>query len=106
VQRWTFDIPQGKTVLSETFPAGLDLANSVLQVRRADGPRRPALRKRLWRDWMLAFFSGLQPCVVAMEACDGEHLWSREIPKLDQDVRPMPPAEVTPFFKRQKNDAT
>ncbi len=55
---------------------------------------------------MLAFFSGLQPCVVAMEAYSGAPFWCREIAKLRQDVRRMPPSEVTPFFKRQKNDAT
>lgn len=53
---------------------------------------------------MLAFFSQLPRCVVAMEACGGAHFWSREIGKLGHKVRLVPAAYVKPFVKRQKND--
>ena len=62
------------------------------------------LRNKLRRDQVLAFFSQLQPCVVAMEACGGAHFWGREIGTLGHDVRLIPPASVKPFVKRQKND--
>ena len=41
---------------------------------------------------VLAFFSQLQPSVVAMEACSGAHFWGREIDKLGHEVLLIPPA--------------
>jgi len=58
---------------------GLDLAKNVFQAHGADASGRAVLRKKLRRDQVLAFFSQLQPCVVAMEACGGAHFWGREI---------------------------
>lgn len=91
--------------MSEISTVGLDLAQNVFQVHGADASGRTELRKKLRRDQVLAFFSQLQPCVVAMEACGGAHFWGREIGKFGHEVRLIPPAYVKPFVKRQKNDA-
>jgi transposase len=62
------------------------------------------LRKQLKRRELLAFFAGLAPCIVAMEACGSAHYWAREIAKLGHKVRLVPPAYVKPYVKRGKND--
>jgi transposase len=83
----------------------LDLAKSVFQVHGADGEGNAVVRKRVRRDQVLKFFSGLPRCVVAMEACASSHYWGREIGALGHDVRLIAPIYVKPFVKRQKNDA-
>ncbi|WP_299912365.1 IS110 family transposase [uncultured Paracoccus sp.] len=91
--------------MSEIITVGLDQAKNVFQAHGADASGRAVLRKKLRRNQVLAFFGQLPPCVVAMEACGGAHFWGREIGKLGNEVRLIPPAYVKPFVKRQKNDA-
>ena len=62
--------------------------------------------RRLKRRFVLAFFEKLPPCLVGIEACASSHHWSRELQALGHTVRLMPPAYVTPYVKRQKNDST
>jgi transposase len=85
--------------MSEIITVGLDLAKNVFQVHGADAAGQPVLRKKLRRDQVLAFFSELQPCFVAMEACGGAHFWGREISTLGHEVRLIPPTYVKPFVK-------
>ena len=85
---------------------GLDLAKSVFQVHAVDGAGQEVLRKRLRRSEVLAFFAGLEPSTVGMEACATSHYWGREIRARGHEVRLMPPQFVKPYIKSQKNDAT
>lgn len=91
--------------MTEIAIVGLDLANRVFQVHGATAAGSVAIRKKLSRAQVLAFFADLPPCVVAMEACATAHYWAREIGALGHTVRLVPPAYVKPFVKRQKNDA-
>ena len=84
---------------------GLDLAKSVFQIHAVDRAGQVALRKKLRRAELLAFFEALPPCLVGMEACATGHHWAREISALGHDVRLMPPAYVKAYVRRQKNDA-
>src|SRR5262245_58111383 len=63
-------------------------------------------RRQLKRRDVLAFFQKVPSCLVGMEACATSHHWSRELQTLGHTVRLMPPADVKPSVKRQKNDAT
>ncbi|TPG46065.1 IS110 family transposase [Roseomonas nepalensis] len=84
---------------------GLDLAKHWFQVHGVDAAGAPVHRKRLKRAEVLAFFQGLEPCLVGMEACASSHYWAREIARFGHTVRLMPPAYVKPYVKRGKNDA-
>jgi transposase len=90
--------------VSEVTTIGLDLAKAVFQVHGADASGSVIFRKRLRRDQVLSFFSGLPRCPVAMEACASAHYWAREISTLGHETRLIPPAYVKPFVHRQKND--
>ena len=59
--------------MTEIATVGLDLAKSWFQVHGADAQGRPVLRKKLPRAKVLAFFAGLPPCLVGMEACGSAH---------------------------------
>ena len=85
---------------------GLDLAKSVFQVHGADKEGRPVVGKKLRRGQVLAFFAGLSPCLIGLEACASAHYWARELRALGHAVRLIPPQYVRPFVKTNKNDAT
>jgi transposase len=84
---------------------GLDLAKHWFQAHGVDAAGAAILRKRLKRSEVLAFFGGIEPCLVGMEACASSHYWAREIARFGHTVRLMPPAYVKPYVKRGKNDA-
>ena len=85
---------------------GIDLAKTVFQVHAVDADGATVLRKRLRRAEVLSFASGLEPCLIGMEACATSHYWARELAKLGHTVKLMPPAYVKPYVKRGKNDTT
>ena len=88
--------------MGEANTIGLDLAKNVFQVHGADTSGAVLFRKKLRRHQVLTFFAGQPLCTVAMEACSSAHHWAREIGRLGHAVRPIPPAYVKPFVKRQK----
>ena len=84
---------------------GLDIAKNVFQVHGVDEHGRTVLRRKVSRGQLLKLFSGLEPCLVGMEACATAHHWARELSALGHEVRLMPPAYVKVYVKRNKNDA-
>ena len=84
---------------------GLDIAKSVFHLHGVDAAGAVVLRKRLRRRDIVGFFAALEPCLIGIEACGGAHHWARELSALGHEVRLLPPAYVTPYVKRGKNDA-
>lgn len=84
---------------------GMDTSKQIFQLHGVDEVERVVLRRKLRRKEVLAFFSGLAPTVVGMEACGGTHHWARELLHLGHEVKLIPPQYVKPYVKRGKNDA-
>lgn len=84
---------------------GLDIAKSLFQVHAADKEGRPITKRKLKRDEVAAYFRGLAPCIVGLEACPGGHYWARVIRDFGHEVRLLPAQYVRPFVKTNKNDA-
>ena len=78
---------------------GLDLAKNVFQVHAVDVAGSVVLRKRLRRGQVLAFFAGLPPRLIGLEACATAHHWARLI-ALGHETRLMPPSDVKAYVKR------
>jgi len=85
---------------------GLDLAKSVFQAHGANAAGARVFSRRLSRTQLAAFFAKQPPCIVAMEACGGAHHWGRLIAGFGHEVRMLPAAEVTPFVREPKTDAS
>ena len=83
---------------------GLDLAKSVFQVHAVDETGSVVMRKRLRRSQVLAFFAGIPPCLIGLEACATAHHWARELIALGHETRLMPPNYVKAYVKRNKHD--
>jgi transposase len=84
---------------------GLDIAKRVFQVHGVDVAGAVVVRKKLRRSDLLAFFAGLAPCLIGIEACATAHYWARELMALGHRVRLVPPSYVKAYLKRGKNDA-
>jgi transposase len=84
---------------------GFDIAKRVFQIHGVDAAGAVVIRKKLRRPDVLAFFSGLSPSLIGIEACATAHYWARELAALGHQVRLVPPSYVKAYLKRGKNDA-
>lgn len=102
--RWLNATDEGAAHMQVTT-IGLDIAKRVFQAHGVDETGKAVLRRKLQRPEVLAFFEGLSPCLVGIEACGTAHHWAREIQALGHEVRLMPASYVKPYVKRGKTDA-
>jgi len=84
---------------------GIDLAKHVFHVHGISASGQVVVSKALKRDEILPYFSQVPQCLIGLESCGSAHYWQRELSKVGHDVRLINPAYVTPFVKRNKNDA-
>ena len=79
--RWLNATDEGAAHMQVTT-IGLDIAKRVFQAHGVDKAGKAVLRRKLQRPEVLAFFKGLSPCLVGIEACGTAHHWAREIQAL------------------------
>ena len=71
---------------------GLDIGKSVFQVHAEDCTGKIIIQKRLRRSQVEAFFAGLPPSLVGIEACGSAHHWARLLRAQGHEVRLIPAA--------------
>jgi len=98
------DHQQREPSMGDIITIGLDLAKNVFQVHGVDEAGSVVVRKRLRRGQVLAFFAGIPPCLIGLEACATAHHWARELIALGHEARLMPPNYVKAYVKRNKHD--
>jgi transposase len=84
---------------------GVDLAKNAFQVHGALRTGEVQFRKKLTRAQFSAFMAQQEPCLVIFEACGSAHYWAHEMEVVGHEVKLIAPQYVSPFVKRQKNDA-
>jgi len=83
---------------------GIDLGKTVCSLAGLDATGAVVYRKRLQRHRLLDFLKGMDPCIVAMEACGGAHHIGRFCLQHGHEPRLMSPLYVRPYVKVHKND--
>jgi transposase len=92
---------------ASTYRIGFDIAKDVFQVHgvKNEAGEAVAIKRRLKRGAVEAFFAKLPASLIGMEACGSAHYWARLAQKYGHEVRLMPPAYVKAYVKRNKTDA-
>ncbi len=68
----------GRATIMPIATIGLDIAKSVFHLRAVDASGQVAVRQRLARQRVLAFFEKLAPCLIGIEACSTSQCETRE----------------------------
>src|SRR5690348_17537250 len=94
-----------ETVRGEDYSHWAGYVKERFPLHGVNGAEEAVLLKKLRRGQVLAFFAGLSPLKVGMEACGAAHHWARELRALGHEVVLLPPQYVKPYVKRSKSDA-
>jgi transposase len=83
----------------------MDTSKTVFVLHGVDSAEQPVLRRKLRRQQVVEFFAALPPTQIGIEACGASHHWARTLTGLGHAVRLLPPQDVKPYVRRNKNDA-
>jgi transposase len=83
---------------------GIDLAKNVFALHGVDANGAVVLPRVVNRNKLTEIVAKLPPCLIGMGTGSGAHEWARRFRQFGHDVRLMPPAFVSPYRKREKND--
>lgn len=83
---------------------GLDLAKNLNHVVCCNRAGKVLKKRMLRRSQVLAFFSKIPACTVAIESCASAHYWAREIAQCGHEVKQIAPQHVKPYLRGNKND--
>ncbi len=90
-------------VLEKNARIGVDLAKNPIVVHGVDSMERVAVRKAIPRQKFLEWFTNLEPCLVAMEACSAARHWGRKLRALGHEVRLIAPQFAAAYRKGGKH---
>ena len=90
--------------MSKTTIVGIDLAKNVFHVVCCNRNGQLMIRKKLRRNQVTRYFSQLNACTVAMEACGSSHHWARQFLQMGHCVKMIPAQFVKPFLRGNKTD--
>lgn len=83
---------------------GIDIAKNVFELCGLNSAHEVIYRKRVRRRQFMATVLQLGAQRIVMEACGSSHYWARRLRHENQSVTLLPPHQVKPFNKGNKND--
>jgi len=90
--------------MNDISTVGIDLGKNVFHLVCMDEAGQIVKRRKCSRPQLFAFFRGLEPILVGMEACASAHFIARTLVEMGHDARLMPAQFVKPYLRSQKND--
>lgn len=90
--------------MTDISTVGIDLGKNVFHLVCMDEAGQIVKRRKCSRPQLFAFFRGLEPILVGMEACASAHFIARTLVEMGHDARLMPAQFVKPYLRSQKND--
>lgn len=91
--------------MSNVTSLAIDLAKNTFQLHGTDAKGKRILKGKVSRAKLLEFVANLKPCDIYMEACGTANYWGRKFKEHGHKVKLINPRYVTPYVKRNKNDA-
>ena len=83
---------------------GLDTAKSVFQIHGVNETGKVAIKRKLRRSELIAFFEKQESCTVVMAACGAAHHWTRMLTGLGHTVRLIAAKAVKPVVKNGQEE--